>query len=72
MTLFLPFYWLRSADSAKLPTYTLAREPVEGEVPEYLVMEVQLPGMVRLLSRLLVRLKNGTCTVKLALVTTCI
>lgn len=36
-----------SADSAKLPQYSLAREPMEGEVPEYLVLEVQLPGMVR-------------------------
>lgn len=36
-----------SSTSAPEPVYTLARDPVEGEVPEFLVMEVQLPGVVR-------------------------
>jgi len=34
--------------SSPEPKYTLAREPMEGEVPEFIVMEVQLPGIVRL------------------------
>ena len=28
------------------PQYTILREPVEGELPEFLIMEVQLPGIV--------------------------
>ena len=28
------------------PVYSLVRDPVEGDVPQYLVMEVQLPGIV--------------------------
>jgi hypothetical protein len=28
------------------PVYTLLRDPVEGDLPQYLVMEVQLPGIV--------------------------
>ena len=28
------------------PEYTLMREPVTGELPQFLVMEVQLPGIV--------------------------
>ena len=30
----------------KEPVYTLLRDPVEGDLPQYLVMEVQLPGIV--------------------------
>ena len=37
-----------SADSAIEPRYTLARDPVEGEVPEHLVLEIKLPGMVKI------------------------
>ena len=29
------------------PKYTIIREPVEGNVPEFLVFEVQLPKVVR-------------------------
>lgn len=32
--------------SSPEPKYTMIREPVEGEIPEYLVMEIQLPGIV--------------------------
>ena len=28
------------------PKFTIIREPVEGEVPEFLVMEVELKGVV--------------------------
>ena len=28
------------------PVYTLMREPVTGDCPQFLVMEVQLPGIV--------------------------
>ena len=28
------------------PVYTLKREPVTGELPQFMVMEVQLPGIV--------------------------
>lgn len=36
--------------SAPEPQYTILREPVKGELPEFLIMEVQLPGIVRLSS----------------------
>ena len=29
------------------PSYTITREPAEGSIPEFLVMEVQLPKIVR-------------------------
>ena len=33
--------------SARTPEYTIVREPLEGEIPEFLVMEIKLPGIVR-------------------------
>ena len=30
------------------PVYSLLRDPVEGDLPQFLVMEVQLPGIVSL------------------------
>lgn len=29
------------------PKYTIVREPVDGDVPEFIVLETQLPGIVR-------------------------
>ena len=34
--------------NAKVPEYTIMREPVQGDIPEFLVMEVKLPGIVSL------------------------
>ena len=28
------------------PQYTIMREPVDGNLPDFLVMEIQLPGIV--------------------------
>ena len=28
------------------PVYSLLRDPVDGDLPQYLVMEAQLPGIV--------------------------
>ena len=33
------------------PVYSLLRDPVEGDLPTHLVMEVQLPGLVSLRER---------------------
>ena len=30
----------------RTPEYTIVREPLEGEVPEFLVLEIKLPGIV--------------------------
>ena len=30
----------------RTPEYTIIREPLEGEIPEFLVMEIKLPGIV--------------------------
>ena len=38
--------WCVSSPQAPEPKYTIARELIEGEVPEFLVVEVQLPGIV--------------------------
>ena len=35
--------------SVRTPEYTIIREPLEGEIPEFLVMEVKLPGIVSVL-----------------------
>ena len=43
--------------SAPEPQYTILREPVEGELPEFLVMEVQLPGIVSL--------SSGSCSLRI-------
>ena len=41
-------FFLFSAEStAPEPEYTLIREPDDGDVPEYLIMEVKLPKVVR-------------------------
>ena len=32
--------------TAPQPQYTLMREPVDGNLPDFMVMEIQLPGMV--------------------------
>ena len=48
--------------SAPEPQYTILREPVEGELPEFLIMEVQLPGIVSPLASFL---PSGSCSLRI-------
>ena len=44
---------LLSSSDAPEPQYTILREPVEGELPQFLVIEVQLPAVVSTVCALL-------------------
>ena len=45
----------------KEPVYTLLRDPVEGDLPQYLVMEVQLPGIVSQSLHFTDSFEGGSC-----------
>ena len=44
---------MKSDHFTRTPEYTIIREPLEGEIPEFLVMEIELPGIVSIILALI-------------------